>query len=196
MQTRSCFTGYTTLPALARRRPPTARAARTGEPPADAVSRDQTQPMPRNPFVSSRGLSSVAMPILNTVVRRSVTAVRPSVARTLNVSARVMKDGQDPNYTAGMPIPRAGERMRRDLVQEQVDRESDPTPVSIVSDAPSTYHQLTQTRSFSARCASTSRLSPPRCRAVPARSTGASISTCSRAPAAGRARSWAGQARA
>lgn len=82
------------------------------------------------------------MPILPTVVRRSVTAARPSLARSLQVSACHMKEESNGNYMAGVPIPRSGERSTRDLIREQVDRESEPTPVSIVSDAPSTCHQI------------------------------------------------------
>ncbi|WFC95632.1 ndufs4 NADH dehydrogenase Fe-S protein subunit [Malassezia brasiliensis] len=80
------------------------------------------------------------MPILPTVVRRSVTAARPSLARSLQVSARNMKEDNG-NYMAGVPIPRTGERSTRDLVREQVDRESEPTPVSILGDAPNSLHQ-------------------------------------------------------
>lgn len=78
------------------------------------------------------------MPILHAVVRRGATAARPSVARSLNVSATVAKDSKQSPYFAGVPIPRSDDGVHRDLTREQVNRESEPTPVSIASDAPST----------------------------------------------------------
>lgn len=78
------------------------------------------------------------MQFTSAIVRRNVAAVRPSMARTLTASARVMKS--NPNYEAGVPIPTGDSASgQRDLVGEQVNRIGEPAPMSLVSDAPSTY---------------------------------------------------------
>lgn len=78
------------------------------------------------------------MQFTSAIVRRNVAAVRPSMARTLTASARVMKS--NPNYEAGVPIPTGDPASgERDLISEQVNRIGEPAPMSLVSDAPSTY---------------------------------------------------------
>ena len=77
------------------------------------------------------------MLILRTAVRRSVVGAQTPVARLLNTSVSVRKEDESAKYMAGVPLPSEGPRSERDLIREQVDRESEPTPMSIVSDAPS-----------------------------------------------------------
>ncbi|WFD00892.1 ndufs4 NADH dehydrogenase Fe-S protein subunit [Malassezia yamatoensis] len=81
------------------------------------------------------------MLILRSAVRRSVVGVQTPATRFLNTSVSVRKEDATPSYKAGVPMPSEGPRSERDLIREQVDRESEPTPMSIVSGAPNSLHQ-------------------------------------------------------
>lgn len=74
--------------------------------------------------------------MMRSVLYRHTLAMRPSLHRTMHTSLRICKDSVHQKVPA-RPAP--GER--RDLVAEQVNRISEPTAASVVSDAPNSLHQ-------------------------------------------------------
>jgi len=74
--------------------------------------------------------------MIRTLLYRHTLPMRPSLYRTMHTSLRVGKDSAHQTVPA-RPAP--GEK--RDLVAEQVNRISEPTAASVVSDAPNSLHQ-------------------------------------------------------
>ncbi|WFD17458.1 ndufs4 NADH dehydrogenase Fe-S protein subunit [Malassezia arunalokei] len=74
--------------------------------------------------------------MMRSMLYRHALPMRPSLYRTMHTSLRVGKDSAHQTVPA-RPAP--GER--RDLVAEQVNRISEPTAASVVSDAPNSLHQ-------------------------------------------------------
>lgn len=69
---------------------------------------------------------------MSAILRRNLLATRPTMARAMSTSMRTLK-------SEAPAVANASASQKRDLVAEQVDRIGNPAPVSIVSDAPSTY---------------------------------------------------------
>ena len=74
--------------------------------------------------------------MMRNMLCRHTLPMRPSLHRTMHTGLRICKDSVHQTVPAH---PAPGEK--RDLVAEQVNRISEPTAASVVSDAPNSLHQ-------------------------------------------------------